>query len=185
MTELTAVNGLRIGDSRAEVKYRLGLPPEVLGPSETDDPELGSFKRVYMVSAPTNDVNRMPPATKVDDYDEWVYEEASRNVRLTIGFNKDGFVKSFEFYSNSEKPYGWTRIAGIGFADSEEAVLRLGAPSKQTLDGVAKTMEYADLGLKVTLTKGKVYLIQIAGLPQGRSNVFWRFLRTYFAALTG
>jgi hypothetical protein len=45
-------------------------------------------------------------------------------------------------------------------------------------------MEYADLGLKVTLTKGKAYRVQIAGLPQGHSNVFWRFLRAYFVGLT-
>lgn len=182
--QLTAVNGLRIGDSRDEVKYRLGLPPEVLGPLETDDPQFRGFQRIYTVSAPTNDVNSMPPATKVDDYDEWAYDEASRNVRLNIEFNKAGFVKSFEFYSNSEKSYGWTRIVGIGFADSEEVVLRLGAPTKQTLDGVTKTMEYADIGLKVTLTKGKAYRVQIAGLPQGHSNVLWRFLRAYFAGLT-
>jgi hypothetical protein len=175
--QLTAVDGVRIGDARAEVKYRLGFPQTVLGPLETDDPELRGFQRVYTVSAPTNDVNRMPPTTRVEGYGEWVYEEVARNVRLTIEFNKAGLVESLDLYSDIDKPQGWGPVAGLYSGDSEEQVLRFGVPSKQHLDGVTKTIEYADLGLKITLTKGKAYMVTLKGVPQNSPAVFWRYIR--------
>jgi hypothetical protein len=158
--------------------YRLGMPTHVLGAPEKG--EWGGSQPVYTVGADKEDQNAMPKGSKADDYDEWVYEEANPNVRLTVEFSKSSIVKSLNLYSNSEKSYGWTRIAGIGFGDSEEEIIRLGAPSNQTLDGVTKTIEYADLGLKVWLTKGKAYMVQIQGTPQNDSTVFWKFLRVYF-----
>ncbi len=174
--QLTAVNGIRIGDSRAEVKYRLGIPQSVLD-SPWEEGEYKGWQRTYTVSAPTNDVNRMPPATKVEDYNEWVYEEVSGNVRLTIEFNKAATVESLDLYSDIEKPHGWGSVAGLYSGDSEEKVLRFGVPSRQHLDGVTKTIEYDDLGLKITLTKGKAYMVTLKGVPQNSPAVFWRYIR--------
>ena len=55
------------------------------------------FQSLYTVSAPDNDVNKMPANTKVDDYSEWVYDEAFTNVRLTVEFNN--CVKFADFRS--------------------------------------------------------------------------------------
>lgn len=173
-SQLTVVDGIHIGDSRDEVKYRLGFPPEVLGP-------VGSFsfggQRVYKVSGKADDINKMPSTTKVEDYFEWVYEEPNSRVRLTIEFNKSGFVESLNLYSDSNNRYGWGPVAGIYCGDSEEDVLRLGAPSKQNLDGVSKTIEFSELGLVVTLSKGKAYRVNLTGLPKNNMSVFWRFMR--------
>lgn len=172
---LSAVRDIHIGDSRDEVKYRLGFPPSVLGSVEQG--EFGLQQPVYAVSGADNDVNKMPSTTKVEDYDEWVYEELSSNVRLTVEFNKSGFVESLNLFSNNEKPYGWVGIAGLSSGDFEDRVLRLGQPSRQNLDGVSKTIEYHDIGIVVTLTKGRAYMITIKG-PQERAAVFRRFMRS-------
>jgi hypothetical protein len=119
----------------------------------------------------------MPSTTKVEDYDEWAYEEIYSNVRLTIRFDNSGFVESLSLYSNNEKPNGWEAIVGLNYRDSEDEVLKLGQPTRQNLDGVSKTIEYSDIGIVVTLTKGRAYMISIKG-PQDRTAVLWRFLRS-------
>lgn len=178
--QLSAVRGIHIGDSHDEVKYLLGFPPIVIGP---EDPKLKGFNLVYIVSGADTDVNKMPAATKVEDYSEWVYAEPRRNVRLTVEFNKSGFVESLTLdsnYSNDENPYGWGSIAGLHSGDSEDKVLRLGPPSQQNLDGVIKTIEYRDIGIVVTLAKGRAYMVTLKGLPKNKTPVFWRFIRSHF-----
>jgi uncharacterized protein DUF6804 len=174
--QLNAVQGIHIGDSREEVKYRLGFPQNVIGPEEKDE-KVGLFQRVYTVSGADNDVNKMPSTTKVEDYDEWSYEEPYGNVRLTVGFNKSGFVESLSLYSNSKKGYGWGLVAGLSSGDSEDKVLRLGQPSRQTLDRGTKTIEYHDIGIAVKLTKGRAYMITIKA-PQEKAAVFRRFMHS-------
>ncbi|MDB6121838.1 MAG: hypothetical protein JWQ71_831, partial [Pedosphaera sp.] len=170
--QLNAAQGISIGDSREEVKYRLGFPKEVIS-----NEEYKGFNWVYTVNAPTNDVNRMPQATKVEDYNEWIYEEASSNVRLTVEFNKSNLVESLNLYSRDYVSFGWRSVAGLSSGDSEDKVRRLGAPSHQILNGVSKTIEYDDLGIAVTLSKGRAYMISIKG-PQKKAAVFWRFVHT-------
>jgi outer membrane protein assembly factor BamE (lipoprotein component of BamABCDE complex) len=176
--QLTQIKGIQIGDSRDEVRYRLGIPQEVLG-AVIDDKEYKGFQLVYTVNAPTNNVNRMPPTTKIEDYNEWVYEEPNSNFRLTVEFNKSGLAESIDLYSDADKSYVWGSIAGIYCGDSEEKVLQLGKPSEQHLDGVSKTIEYRDIGVEVALTKGRAYMIKIKG-PQSKMAVFLCFLRSYF-----
>lgn len=177
--QLSAVQGVQIGDSRDSVKYRLGSPQNVLGPPESGPGEREGPRRVYTVSGADNDLQKMPSTTKVEDYDGWVYEAPGSNVRLTVGFNRSGFVESLELYSNEKQsPFdGWEAIAGLNFGDSEDKVLRLGQPSRQNLNGATKTIEYRDIGIVVTLAKGRAYMITIKG-PQDKAAVFRRFMRT-------
>jgi hypothetical protein len=173
--ELSVVRGIHIGDSRDEVKYRLGFPPYVNGSVEQG--EFGLWKPVYTVLGHDNDVNRMPSKTKVDDYYEWVYEEPYSNVRLTVEFNSFGFVESLQLYSDNEKGNGWRRIVGLNCGDSEDQVIRIGHPSRQTLDGVSKKIEFRDIGVEVTLSKGRAYMILIKGPPPDKAAVFRRLMR--------
>jgi hypothetical protein len=177
VNQLTTVRGIHIGDSRDQVKYRLGYPPVVLGALE-ENSFGGRSQRVFTVLGQENDVNKMPSTTKVEDYNEWVYEEPSGNVRLTVEFDKSGLVKSLNLYSNSDKSYGWGAVAGLHSGDSEDEVLKLGPPSQQNLDGVSKTIEYRDIGIVVTLSKGRAYMITIKE-PQSKAALFWRFMRSY------
>ena len=175
--QLAVVKGIRIGASRDEVKYRLGFPLSVLGPVKREDTDFKGGRWVYTVSGPDNDLNKMPATTKVEDYSEWVYEEASSNVRLTVEFNKSCLIASINLYSDNDKPFGWGPIAGLYSGDSEDKLLRLGAPSRQNLDGFTKTLEYRDIGIEVWLTKGRAYSITIKE-PQDKTSLFWRLMRS-------
>lgn len=172
--QLTTVRGIHIGDSRDEVRYRLGVPTNVLG-SHLEEKEYKGFRLVYTVSAPPNDKNRMPPSTKLEDYSGWVYEEPNNKVRLTIEFNKFDLVESIDLYCDGSESYAWGPVAGIYSGDSEEKVLGLGSPSQQHIEGVSKTIAYHDIGVEVTLSKGRAYMIRIRG-PQDKAAVFWRFI---------
>jgi hypothetical protein len=173
--QLTVAENIHISDSRQEVMYRLGMPTHVLGAPEKGDG--GFWLPFYRLAAEQSDKDAMPSGTKVEDYRQWVYDEVSTNVRLTIEFNKSGLVESLELYTDDSKPYGWGSVAGLYSGDSEEKILRFGVPSKQHLQGVTKTIEYADLGLEITLTKGKAYMVTLKGVPQNSPAVFWRYIR--------
>ena len=175
-TQLTVAKNIRISDSRQEVMYRLGMPTHVVGAPATGD--WGFGQAVYRVAAVKSGNDAMPSATKVEDYSEWFYEEVSINVRLTIEFNKSGLVESLHLDSDIDQQlHGWGPVAGLYSGDSEERVLRLGVPSKKHFQGVAKTIEYDDLGLKIWLTKGKAYGVKLKGVPQNSPAVFWRYIR--------
>jgi hypothetical protein len=98
-------------------------------------------------------------------------------ARERLQFNKSGFVESLNLYSNNEKSQGWGPIADVYNGNSEDEVLKLGQPTRQNLKGVSKTIEYRDIGIVVTLTKGRAYMFTIKG-PQDKSAVLRRFLRT-------
>jgi len=173
--QLSAVQDIHVGDIRNEVKYRLGFPTFVLRPPEKTD--WGWPQRILKVDGDRNDQNSMPPTKTVDDYNWWQFDDANSRISLTIEFNESGIVESIELYSKANNLRAWGPIAGIYCGDSEKEILRLGVPTKQSLDGVTKTIEYQDLGLIVTLTKGKAYMIKLTGLTTNNATVFWRFIR--------
>lgn len=197
--QLEPVQGIRVGDSRDEVLYRLGWPGFVLGELE-EDSFGGMSQRMYTVFGQEDDVNKMPPTTGVRDYKAWVYEGVPRSgVRLTITFDETASIESISLYTPDmdlwhEQHFpvgdktgnlakqggsrGWGPVVGIRSGDSEEKVLALGAPSRQTLDGVSKTINYSDIGVEITLSKGHAYMISVKK-PQSNAALFWRFLRGY------
>jgi hypothetical protein len=174
-SNLYGVSGIRLGDSREQVKYRLGFPKEVIGPKKIEE-AFGGYP-VYTVDAPPGDINIMPHGTKLDDYSEWLYE--TYIYRLTIEFNESGLVESLNLFTDSEETFGWTAVADLDFGDSEEAVLRLGTPTGQFLSGVTKKIEYQDLGIEVFLAKGRAYMVRIKG-PTDNTAVLRRFIQTLF-----
>jgi len=184
---LSAVNGVRIGDHRSEVKYRLGMPQSVIDSFGTANSTLGEWVMVYSVNARTSAGRKLPPNTDVEDYDQWVYEipvyeEAATNDSITIEFSESDRVNSLGLFSGTENSFGWGgSVGGIFNGTPEGKVLQLlGAPSRQTLKDVTKKIEYDDLGLVISLTKGKAYRVQLTGVPQSSPLVFWRYLRQQF-----
>lgn len=134
----------------------------------------GRSRQLLSVQAKENDVNKMPAGSKVEDFDEWMYDGVSLNY-MTVAFNKSGTVESIKLLS-LDKP-GWGPVAGLYSDDTEETVLRLGEPSRQYFEGVSKTIEYDDLGLEITLSQGKAYMVQLKGVPRNSPAVFLRFIR--------
>ena len=178
--QLTEYNGIRIGHSRAEVKYRLGIPRTVRAPIPftSEDRHIGYDPYIgYRVNASADDKNKMPANTGIDDYNEWEWGcDPPCNIYCTIIFNKASLVQEITLLSDVGKPFGWGPIAGLYNGDGEDEVLRLGRPSKQELRGLTKTIDYDVLGLQVNLAKGKAYCVNIRGIQQNSLAVFWRYI---------
>lgn len=179
--QLTQYNGIRLGHSRAEVIYRLGIPRTVRAPIPftSEDRYIGYDPYIgYRVNASAEDKNKMPANTGIDDYNEWEWgSDPPRNIYCTIIFNKASLVKEITLNSDVRKPFGWGPVAGLYNGDSEDKVLRLGRPSKQELHGLTKQIDYDALGLQVCLAEGKAYNINIRGMQQNSLVAFWHYLR--------
>ena len=174
--ELTIFNNVRLTDRRTDVMYRLGSPTHVLGPIERHDS--GEWQTVFTVDGPVGDPNTKPSNTRLEDYNEWVYEKANGISRLTVEFDTAALVKSISWYCDSADSLGWGPVAGIRNGDSEEKILSLGNPSINSIEHTTKTIEFADIGLKFLLTKGKVYMVTLKRPTKSESTIFWRFLHT-------
>jgi len=171
---LTVVSDLRLTDRRPDVRYRLGDPPQVLGP--VMGPPYPGSREVFTVDGPPNDVNTMPSKTSILDYSAWEYDNSHGDK--IIDFDKTGVVDSITVYAKDAAPSAWGPIGGIRNGDSEEKVLNLGVPSTTSIDGVTKTIEFADIGLQFWLEKGRVYRVQLKHPTKGERARFWRFLHT-------
>ncbi|KQV52819.1 hypothetical protein ASC95_08420 [Pelomonas sp. Root1217] len=173
---LTELRGVKLADARDEVLYRLGTPSHVIDPKTLDSPEAQRFQLVYSVNAEPDDVNRMPAGKRIEDYLEWSYEASGDPARLTVTFGANGQVKSLGVYCTSAKC--WEAIAGIEGGATEEEVLRLGTPHVVKVESATKTVVFEDLGVKVYLTKGKAYMVEISGPQQPGSSRFRHFIHT-------
>jgi hypothetical protein len=175
---LNELRGVKLADGRDEVLYRLGTPSHVIDPETLNSPEVQRFQLVYAVNAEPDDVNRMPAGKRIDDYLEWSYEAPGDPARLTVTFGANGQVRSLGIYCTSAKC--WEAIAGIESGVTEEEVLRLGTPHVVKVESATKTVFFEDIGVKVYLTKGKAYMVEISGPQQPGSSKFGRFMRSLF-----
>jgi hypothetical protein len=173
-TSTLQANGIRLSDSRPEVMYRLGVPTYVLD----DDASTDKWMLMYQVDG-TDPVNRMPEGTKVEDYREWEYDEAPdrSTPRFQVTFDEQGNVEALTWISTD---YGasWGPVARVRSGDSEEKLRSLGVPTKESIDGVSKRMEFADLGLAFTLTKGRVYMVEIRRHESNFFSTARRYVRS-------
>ena len=176
--ELTMSNNVRLTDRWADVRYRLGSPTDVLGPSEN-----GGFRRVFAVNGPAGGLNTMPPETRLEDYGGWDYTGDKGAHTVTVEFDKAGKVDSITRYCGiADSLYGpdGNPLAGIRVGDDEEKVLSLGDPSNISIDGGVKTVEFNDIGVRFQLAKGKVYRMTLKRHSEDEWVVVRRFLHTQF-----
>ncbi len=177
-SSLEGLGGVKLLDSREEVIYRLGRPTYVVAPL---DPSEGFFpgRRIFYPSLPRKDENALPAGSKIQDFPGWTYEMTPINTRLEIEFSPSGNVQIVSWYSDSQDPMEWGPIAGINNGDLEEEVLSLlGKPTTSSLNGTTKTLHYRDLGLEVTLAKGRAYRAILHARQLTNWAVFKKFLRT-------
>jgi len=168
-------------DRRADVLYRLGYPPEVIGPvPKNGGTTWENMAPVYWTDAKVNPKNAMPSGTEVKDYNEWTYtsgDQLGPDGMLSVEFDPlDSSVISIScmgFTANSCPP-----LATVRWNDTEDQVERkLGAPTRSALDGVSKTLWYDDVGLRFYLTKGRVYMLTLIP-PKRRAFALLRYIRT-------
>lgn len=148
-----------LGDTRDEVRYKLGIPQSVLGPVIEDGEEKG-FQPVYDTDKKEGPT-AIPSGKKYDDFDEWMYGD---NVKyVVIDFSKEGRARRVTCFDSSKSSF-CQPLAGVQIGDLEaDIVKRLGPPSSSRISGVSKTITYEKRNLGVTLEKQKAYLLELAG----------------------
>lgn len=189
--ELTTFEGVKIGDSRAEVLYRKGEPKIVFGPLESASDGVegpggwGSWQHVYYVNPDEdpseNKVNVIPNGKTIDDFDDWSYSTSGLTAAATSGDVAVTFVKGNVATIRCLNFGGrgaCSQMVGVEPTTSEEELLRIfGEPSSAKIDkdsGV-KTMRFDDVGVEVLLRRGAVYAVEISGPKATGFN--WRVLR--------
>lgn len=182
--DLQSVQRIRLGDSRQEVTYRYGFPPYVLGPREPTvigGKLVGYDSPLLAVGGPESDQNTMPKSKAVKDYDEWLFNSGGfgpeGGTDLVVAFDKGGRVKEITCTAHGDNPFAcW--LAGRWNDDSEEEVLKLGTPTRTTITDVSKTIEYDDIGVTFTLTRGKAYSFTRNKPTKGEWALFRRYVNT-------
>jgi hypothetical protein len=166
--QFSTYNNIHIGESQAEVKYRLGYPIHVIGPPNNE---------VYTVSGSTNHYNNpIPSNTKVEDYKEWHYGDEATiwQKYFSVAFSNLSSVRSLTLYGKPDNAYAWGPIAGIFCGESEERIInQYGKPTSQTIHDTWKEIEYNDIGITLFLDKGEAYNIELRG-PPNRWSVLMR-----------
>lgn len=148
--------GVHLGQSQDEVKYILGYPPSVVDDTPSDDQFPGY--RVYDTSG-QDKKNSMPARMGISDYRKWSYDASGARFDLTFS-KAGGALEAITCFSNGSEMC--PPLYGIRDGQSEESVIRsLGNPDRSSLDGVSKTLTYTALGLTVTLTQSRVYMITL------------------------
>jgi hypothetical protein len=148
-----------LGDTREEVRYRLGSPPVVFGKAlgDTSGP-WGDFQPLYYADPKRDPVNQLPKGTTDKDYDEWSYDPSSvssLNVKFDMKTDRVIGIGCFDFSStHSDCP----SILGVNSGDSEASLFRkLGKPTRQVVKSGTKNVHYDDLGVDFVLGRAKVY----------------------------
>jgi hypothetical protein len=147
----TEYAGLRLGMPMDEVIYADGVPDWVYEP--TTEGEWKGWDRIVE----TKDLEK---GKRVQDYDRWSFTRVGS--RIDVDFDKKtNELIAVECYSE-DKQSRCPLIEGIKDGDSEQDLLsRFGKPSTSKLDGVSKTIDYLELGVRFILTKQQVYLLGI------------------------
>ena len=182
-----AYDGIKLGDPRAEVRYRKGQPEQVFGPDEAREKGMpdgwDTWRRVYYLQRADdpseNKVNVIPKGKTPEDFDVWSYPIAAggenvASLEVSFGEGRVTEIRCLDFLRR-----GLCRpVFGITSGTSEAALRSaLGEPSKVSLaskSGV-KTMTYDPLGLEFLLQVGEVYAVTLTGI--GERNFNWAILR--------
>jgi hypothetical protein len=132
------------------VNYVKGQPTNVL---EDDASSSQWGKRVIEVSK--LDQGRTP-----SDFLEWSYKITSDDSRIDVVFDADKKVKSIQCYSNGY--LNCPSVFGLHDGSTEDDVIaRLGKPTSEAVNGVAKRMVYDPYNVMFYLTKKQVYMIYV------------------------
>jgi hypothetical protein len=154
----TEYAGLRLGISPDEVMYIKGYPPTVYAeapdPPPADWPGAGWQEVIH-----TKDVKK---GQRVQDYREWSYENDDQHSRIDVTFNpQKTAVIVIECYSD-DRLGRCPSIAGISDGASEQEVVRkLGKPERSSIEGVTKSLYYSAVGVRLVLSKERVYMLGI------------------------
>lgn len=181
--ELLGYCRVKLNDSRSEVTYRLGRAPMVLGAS--DGAGFMRFQPAYYTDPAADPKNIMPSGKSAGDFADWEYPvdpDSPKGPYVVVHFGEDQRVATVMC---TDLTFGalntCASVGGVNIGDSEEdMVSKLGAPSRSSIDGVTKKADYADIGLSVFLTRGKVFSLALTRSSYSSVELFLNYMnRTY------
>ncbi len=147
----TQYAGLKIGMSPQEVMYIKGYPPTVLG--EEVDPQWKGFLKIIKS-------NELEKGKVVTDYRHWSYDQYKHNINVEFDKQRNALI-AIRCYSEDKL----SRRPSVGNVTDgtreQEALRRLRSAAEQRIDGVSKALRFPELGLKLTLTKEEVYIVEV------------------------
>jgi len=181
--QLIGMEDIKLSDSRSEVMYRLGSPTVVIGAPQAlvgdgNVVVVRRFREVLEVDGKPSDLNSMPINTPINSYQYWSYAIDQIGTTLIFSFDKADQVELIKCTDPSNNPFSCPPIANVRIGAREEDVLRLGKPTKISVDGVIKTIDYADIGVRYYLSKGTAYSFSLMRPTGGRGAVLKRYLNT-------
>lgn len=177
---LDVYENIAINSTRAEVRYRLGPPPMVLGELES-----GEFpgRPGYYTDRAVDPLNAMPEGTDPDDYDIWSYGHTSdSDQELMIEFDEAGLATEVSCMQMNNPYSSCSPLFGVRIGDSEEEMIaRLGHPNSERISGPSKIIRYTDIGVEFTLTRGRVYRLTLTREKGEAHSIFLRYVRGWFS----
>jgi hypothetical protein len=164
---------IRLGDSREEVRYKLGDPPEV-----DDDVQsaLGPNPQVHV-----NSINDLPANRIADQFNTWRYpgrgDDAHYDVYFDATTGRATTLACFDVIRPTT--YYCPRLFEIAIDDSESEVIDVfGEATRKSINEGVKILEYDDKGIVVRLSKERVYSLQLSrpkkpASPSVRAFLYW------------
>jgi hypothetical protein len=178
--QLSFLGGLALGDTRGDIRYKLGDPPVVSDKADPGEARVGA----YYTDPAKDAANPLPAGADINAYPAWSYDfgpTPGPHVDLTFDAGT-GRVSKITCIDASDPPTSYCgRIVGAGIGDPEFRILALfGPPVRQSIDdhtGV-KTMDYSDIGVLFLLARQRVYGISVVGTgvhkqPPPRRFLLW------------
>ena len=166
---------VELSNSKDEVKYRLGVPDNVIEDYCTKD-EFGCNYRLYIVDGHDHK-NSIPVGKTFGDYDWWTYSQkladGTETGYVQIEFDRTNkkvsavscfaiatdnpFVCDIIAYSKGKKD-----LITIGMTE-DELKKKLGEPTTEELEhnSPSKTIAYKNVNLEFWLVKQKIYRIAV------------------------
>jgi hypothetical protein len=143
MVGLEGYSNVHLTDTKADVLYRLGYPPWVVGEAEKVAEFGGGYShRVYYTDNQTDPKNVMPAGKRIQDFDEWSYPIGGQshgiisiNVTFDHATNKVTRISCVDATDNTL--HQCPPLAGINEGDTEEAVLQRFSGILSFLTGLA------------------------------------------------
>lgn len=154
--KVESFEGVKLGESKDEVYYQLGVPTNVSFPPEYDK----TLKGYSLREAKPQEIQQKENGVK--DFDEWSYQYSEH--RLDLSFDDKHHVREISCYVNTNHfvPDSTCLVNGVQMLDTEDVVMKkLGKPDKTNIDNLVKSMTYKKYGMTVYLEKKMVYYIVI------------------------
>ncbi len=169
--QLSTYGKISLGDSRDDVRYKMGEPSAVNG----DEVDSSGGVRVDDTDPSADPADAARADTVTDRDGAWKYSGTNPQSHFDVYFDaKTGRTYAIDCFDVLEPSTSFCpALLGIWIGDSESKVAAiLGEASRKAVGNGIKTLSYDDVGIVMRLSKQQVYGIQIqSGNVQKHANL--------------